>query len=53
MDRWVPGEDDDIPEIGRFDLFVRNDGTIEELYKQIDEHVVPFVEQFVFQFKEE
>lgn len=43
----------DVPEINKFDLFVRNDGTIEDLYKQIDEQVVPFVEQFVFQFKEE
>ena len=36
----------------KFDLFVKNDGTIEELYKVIDEIVVPFVEQFVFQFNE-
>lgn len=40
-------------DMDKFDLFVRNDGTIEDLYKNIDEHVVPFVESFVFQFKEE
>jgi len=41
------------PDMNKFDLFVRNDGTIEDLYKSIDEVVLPFVEQFVFQFNEE
>lgn len=42
-----------VPELGKFDLFVRNDGTIEDLYRSIDEQVVPYVENFVFQFNEE
>ena len=34
----------------KFDLFVKNDGTIEDLYRTIDEHVVPFVKHFAFTF---
>lgn len=33
---------------GNFHLFVRNDGSIEDFYHQIDEHVIPFVERFQF-----
>jgi hypothetical protein len=33
-------------DIWDFDLFIRNDGTIEELYEAIEEKVVPYVEQY-------
>lgn len=42
----------DIPEISKFDIFINNDGTIEDLYSVIDNEVLPFVERFVFQFDE-
>lgn len=34
-----------------FDVFVRNDGTIDELYNIVDTKLVPFTERFVFEFK--
>ena len=34
--------------MNEFDLFVRNDGTIEDLYRVVDEQIVPFVEQYQF-----
>jgi len=36
-----------------FDVFIRNDGTIDELYNIVDTKLVPFVEHFVFEFKEQ
>lgn len=33
-----------------FDVFVRNDGSKEELYEVIDAHLVPYVQKFVFDF---
>ena len=33
-----------------FDVFIRNDGTIEELHEVIKKQLVPFVESFVFKF---
>ena len=36
-----------------FDVFVRNDGTIDELYDIVDTKLVPFAEHFVFEFKGE
>lgn len=42
---------DEVPEhMDCFDLYVPNNGTKEEFYYQIDTVVVPFVEQFVFEF---
>jgi|SaaInlV_165m_DNA_1040744.scaffolds.fasta_scaffold25209_4 hypothetical protein len=35
-----------------FDVFIRNDGTKEELYDIVDTQLVPFVESFVFDFPE-
>ena len=35
-----------------FDIFIRNDGTLEEFYDVIDNQLVPFVESFVFDFPE-
>jgi len=35
-----------------FDIFIRNDGTKEELYEIVDTQLVPFVEKFVFKFPE-
>jgi len=35
----------------KFDLFVKNDGTIEDLHKTIDEFVMPFVEHFAYTFE--
>lgn len=35
-----------------FDLFIRNDGSMEALLQTVDEKVVPFVENFVFDFIE-
>lgn len=35
-----------------FDVFIRNDGTVEELYETIKTQLVPFVEKFVFKFPE-
>lgn len=35
-----------------FDVFIRNDGTKEELYDIVDNQLVPFVESFVFDFPE-
>lgn len=43
---------EDIPEINEFDLFINNSKTVEDLYRVIDNEVVPFVERFVFQFNE-
>lgn len=40
-------------DMDKFDLFVRNDGTVDDFYKSIDDYVVPFVEEFVFQFPEQ
>lgn len=40
------------PNIEMFDVFVRNDGTIDELYNIVDTKLVSFVEHFVFEFKE-
>jgi len=37
--------------MNQFDAFVRNDGTIEELYETIDSKLVQFVDHFVFEFK--
>lgn len=31
-----------------FDVFIRNDGTIDDLYKIVDEQLVPYVEAFQF-----
>ena len=43
----------DAPEgMGLFDIFIRNDGTLEEFYDVIDNQLVPFVESFVFDFPE-
>lgn len=39
------------PNIEMFDVFIRNDGTIDELYNIVDTKLVPFVEHFVFEFK--
>jgi hypothetical protein len=36
-----------------FDAFIRNDGTVEELYETIQTQLVPFVEKFVFKFPKE
>lgn len=36
-----------------FDVFIRNDGTIDELYNIVDTKLAPFVEHFVFEFKEQ
>ena len=36
-----------------FDVFVRNEGTIDELYDIVDTKLVPFAEHFVFEFKGE
>jgi len=36
-----------------FDLFIRNDGTKEDLFKVIDEQLVPFVQSYVFEFPSE
>ena len=36
-----------------FDVFVRNDGTKEELHEVIDTHLVPYVQKFVFDFETE
>lgn len=33
-----------------FDVFIRNDGTIDDLYELIDQKLVPFVNQFAFEF---
>lgn len=45
----TPLELDDCSEyMNKFDLFIRNDGTLEELYRKIDTMVVPFVENFNF-----
>ena len=35
----------------KFDVFIRNDGTIEELHKIIDEKLVSYVKEFNFGFK--
>jgi hypothetical protein len=35
-----------------FDVFIRDDGTKEELYDIVDTQLVPFVESFVFDFPE-
>jgi hypothetical protein len=40
-------------DIEMFDVFIRNDGTIEELYEIIEEKLVPYVQHFVFEFKGE
>ncbi len=48
------GRDSKIPEnFELFDVFIRNDGTKEELYEVIDKQLVPFVEKFVFDFPKE
>jgi hypothetical protein len=39
--------------IEAFDVFVRNDGTKEEFFDTIDKMLVPFVENFVFDFPSE
>lgn len=36
-----------------FDVFIRNDGTVEELQETIQSQLVPFVEKFVFKFPKE
>ena len=36
-----------------FDVFIRNDGTKEELYELIDTQLVPYVQKFVFDFETE
>lgn len=41
------------PNIEMFDAFVRNDGSIDELYEIVDKKLVPFVQHFVFEFKGE
>jgi hypothetical protein len=41
------------PDIELLDVFIRNDGTIEELYETVDTKLVPFVQHFVFEFKGE
>ena len=38
------------PQLHLFDVFIRNDGTKEELYEVIDKQLVPFVNNFVFDF---
>jgi hypothetical protein len=38
------------PNIEKFDVFVRNDGTKDELYEVIDASVVPIVRNHVFEF---
>ena len=44
-----PLELTDCPEdMDKFDLFIRNDGTLEEFYRKIDKMVVPFVENYNF-----
>ena len=35
-------------DMNKFHLFVRNDGTLEELYDKINDIVVPYVEKFTF-----
>lgn len=53
LDLYRSGNDPEPPEqMDKFDLYVNNNGTIEELYDAIDKHVVPFVEHYVFQFPE-
>jgi hypothetical protein len=39
--------------MSKFDVFIRNDGTIEDLYEVIDKQLVPFVERFAFTFEQE
>ena len=39
--------------IEMFDVFVRNDGSIDELYEIVEAKLVPFVQHFVFEFKGE
>jgi hypothetical protein len=45
--------DSDKPPINmnQFDVFIRNDGTIEEFKEVIDTKLIPFVNNFVFEFK--
>lgn len=41
------------PLMSKFDVFIRNDGTIEDLYEVIDKQLLPFVERFAFTFEQE
>ncbi len=50
---YKPMPSDTPPHMEAFDVFVRNDGTKEEFYQIIDEQLVPFVQQFVFEFPED
>lgn len=36
------------PDFDMFDIFIRNDGTKEDLYRVIDECLVPYVQHYVF-----
>lgn len=39
------------PNMDLFDVFIRNDGTIEDLYEVVESKLVPYVQRFVFEFK--
>ena len=45
--------DEPPPNIEMFDVFIRNDGSIDELYEIVDTKLVPFTHHFVFEFKGE
>lgn len=50
--KGVLGDDSQPPPgMEMFDVFIRNDGTIDELYEIVDNKLVPFVHGFVFEYK--
>jgi hypothetical protein len=54
--KMIEGFSDNVPPlpdgIEEFDIFIRNDGTKEELCETVDKQLVPFVRSYVFEFND-
>ncbi len=43
---WLPNAITPPPGLSKFDVFIRNDGTIDDLYHVIDTQLIPFIKQY-------
>lgn len=45
---WMPNAITPPPGLSKFDVFIRNDGTVDDLHKVVDAQLVPFIKEYAY-----